>query len=322
LLEPVGLSELESRLYVTLIQHPRSSAAELALHCGVSTAQAARALALFVRRGMASRLPGRRAGYLAVSPDIALQPLLGRREEELHQVRTAVHELTQQFRRTSRYTHPAEQVEVVTGADNILSRVRALQESAKKRIRGIDKLPHLMTSPYANTADEQRRLADGISYRVIYDREVLAMPEKFGEVLGSVRRGEQARAVTEAPLKAWIADDSSALLPMRGDSFTIDAAFVLHPSTLLDAVVALFESEWHRATPISQRTPDPGTGAPDDATRTLLGLLAAGLTDESIARALDLGLRTVQRRIHDLMRDLNVVTRFQLGLAARDRGWA
>jgi sugar-specific transcriptional regulator TrmB/DNA-binding CsgD family transcriptional regulator len=315
-LEPVGLSELESRLYVTLVQHPRLSAAELALHCEVSTTQAARALALFVRRGMASRLPGRPSSYLAVAPDIALQPLLGRREEELHQVRTAVHELAQMFRRTSRYTHPAEQVEVVTGADNIVSRVLALQESAKVSIRGIDKLPHLMIGSYANTANEQRRLADGIEYRVIYDRAVVGMPEKFEEIEGSIRRGEQARAVTGAPLKVWIADDTSAVLPMRSDTYTIDAAFVLHPSTLLDAVIALFESEWRRAAPIRKPSADQ-----DQATRTLLGLLAAGLTDESIARSQEVGLRTVQRRIHDLMRELNVVTRFQLGLAARDKGW-
>jgi sugar-specific transcriptional regulator TrmB/DNA-binding CsgD family transcriptional regulator len=319
-LEPVGLSELESRLYVTLIQHPRSSAAELALHCGVSTGQAARALALFVRRGMASRLPGRRSSYLAVAPDIALQPLLGRREEELHQVRTAMHELAQLFRRTSRYTHPAEQVEVVTGGDNIISRVLALQDSAKASLRGIDKLPHLMAGHSANAEGEDRRLADGIEYRVIYDREVLALPEKFAEVQGSIRRGEQARALTGAPLKVWIADDTSALLPMRGDTYTIDAAFVLHPSTLLDAVIALFESEWRRATPVRQ--PTAASEMPDEATRILLGLLAAGLTDESIARALEVGLRTVQRRIHDLMVELNAVTRFQLGLAARDRGWA
>lgn len=321
MLEPVGLSELESRLYVTLIQHPRSSAAELALHCGVSTGQAARALALFVRRGMASRLPGRRSSYLAVAPDIALQPLLGRREEELHQVRTAMHELTQMFRRASRYTHPAEQVEVVTGGDNIISRVLALQDSAKVRIRGIDKLPHLMAGHSANAEGEDQRLADGIEYRVIYDREVLALPEKFAEVQGSLRRGEQARALTGAPLKVWIADDTSALLPMRGDTYTIDAAFVLHPSTLLDAVIALFELEWRRATPIRQPAA-PTAASPDEATRILLGLLAAGLTDESIARSLEVGLRTVQRRIHDLMVELNAVTRFQLGLAARDRGWA
>lgn len=320
MLEPVGLSELESRLYVTLIQHPRSSAAELALHCGVSTGQAARALALFVRRGMASRLPGRRSSYLAVAPDIALQPMLGRREEELHQVRTAMHELTQLFRRASRYTHPAEQVEVVTGGDNIISRVLALQDSAKVSLRGIDKLPHLMVGHSANAEGEDRRLADGIEYRVIYDREVLALPSKFAEVQGSIRRGEQARALTGAPLKVWIADDTSALLPMRGDTYTIDAAFVLHPSTLLDAVIALFESEWRRATPIRQ--PAAASQMPDEATRILLGLLAAGLTDESIARALEVGLRTVQRRIHDLMAELNAVTRFQLGLAARDRGWA
>ncbi|MER6511518.1 hypothetical protein ABT158_32200 [Nonomuraea sp. NPDC001636] len=65
----------------------------------------------------------------------------------------------------------------------------------------------------------------------------------------------------------------------------------------------------------------PRTDEPDEPTRELLGLLAGGLTDEAIARTLGLGLRTVQRRIHAVMRDLNAVTRFHAGLEARERGW-
>jgi DNA-binding NarL/FixJ family response regulator len=51
----------------------------------------------------------------------------------------------------------------------------------------------------------------------------------------------------------------------------------------------------------------------------LLGLLVAGLKDETIARQLGVSLRTVQRRIAALMHELGARTRFQAGVAARDR---
>ncbi len=52
----------------------------------------------------------------------------------------------------------------------------------------------------------------------------------------------------------------------------------------------------------------------------LLSLLANGLKDEVIARYLGLGVRTVRRRIAELMVQLNVQTRFQLGAVAQERG--
>jgi len=67
--------------------------------------------------------------------------------------------------------------------------------------------------------------------------------------------------------------------------------------------------------------PATETTGPDEMTSKLLALLASGVTDEAIARALGLGLRTVQRRISALMSDLNASTRFQAGMAARERGW-
>lgn len=45
----------------------------------------------------------------------------------------------------------------------------------------------------------------------------------------------------------------------------------------------------------------------------LIPLLASGLTDRAIARQLDISFRTVQRRVHRLMRELGADTRFQAG---------
>jgi DNA-binding NarL/FixJ family response regulator len=61
--------------------------------------------------------------------------------------------------------------------------------------------------------------------------------------------------------------------------------------------------------------------SPDAETSALLAMLAAGMTDASIARSLEWSMRTTQRRMAQLMSELGVTSRFQAGLAVRDRGW-
>ena len=60
-------------------------------------------------------------------------------------------------------------------------------------------------------------------------------------------------------------------------------------------------------------------GASDQ--RLLLGQLAGGAKDEQIARALGLSVRTVRRRVADLLDELGADSRFQAGVEAVRRGW-
>ena len=96
---------------------------------------------------------------------------------------------------------------------------------------------------------------------------------------------------------------------------------MIHSSSLLDTLSALFEAVWATAVPV--RFGDQAVGGDQAAgdRRMLLGLLAAGLTDEAIADQLDWHPRTVQRHVRRLMTELGAQTRFQLGLQATRRGW-
>jgi DNA-binding CsgD family transcriptional regulator len=67
--------------------------------------------------------------------------------------------------------------------------------------------------------------------------------------------------------------------------------------------------------------PGASHGAPDAETAALLAMLAAGMTDASIARSLSWSMRTTQRRMRQLMNDLGATSRFQAGVAAREKGW-
>jgi DNA-binding NarL/FixJ family response regulator len=60
----------------------------------------------------------------------------------------------------------------------------------------------------------------------------------------------------------------------------------------------------------------------DDLDAQVLALLLSGLTDQAIAGQLRLSLRTVQRRISQLMIKAGVATRIQLGWHAAQKGWA
>ncbi|MGW3512237.1 helix-turn-helix domain-containing protein [Streptomyces sp. NPDC000994] len=104
------------------------------------------------------------------------------------------------------------------------------------------------------------------------------------------------------------------------------SAVLVRPGALLDALIAFFESLWAGASPlvlteegldgaaVSDRTPPP-----EDL--LLLSLLLTGLTDTAIAGQLGTSLRTVQRRIRDLIAFAGVRTRMQLAWEASRRGW-
>ena len=92
---------------------------------------------------------------------------------------------------------------------------------------------------------------------------------------------------------------------------------LLRAPALVALVRALFEEYWAQAVPLPL-----AAGAATDSSdefRSVLDLLQMGMKDESIARQLGVSLRTVRRRIADLMDDLGASTRFQAGAEAARR---
>jgi DNA-binding NarL/FixJ family response regulator len=78
----------------------------------------------------------------------------------------------------------------------------------------------------------------------------------------------------------------------------------------------LFETLWTLGIPVS------GDRAPlSEQDRMIVALMAAGVTDDVIARRPRLSRRTVTRRIAALLDRLGATTRFQAGVQAAHRGW-
>ena len=268
---------------------------------------------------IARQTPGHPApGYQAVAPDLAFGRLLDQREQDLRKGRAQLHRLMDVFRESTAVGRPDGLVELVSGGEAIDIRVRQLFDSARSQIRAFDRPPYLQT-PGANLDYESRRLREGISYRILYSRDALAWPGRYkADIAAGCEAGEQARVRGTLPTKLLLADNHFALLPVAGADAPVDLAYAIRAPALLAALGALFEGEWERGIPLGSAAV---RDEPDETSRSLLQLLAAGLTDTAIARELDWSPRTTQRRVKELFDRLGVATRFQAGVVARDRGW-
>ncbi|WP_049558963.1 LuxR C-terminal-related transcriptional regulator [Nonomuraea sp. SBT364] len=324
MLEAAGLDEVTERAYRLLVRAGEAGVTDLAEELGITAEEAARALALMQGMGLVRDAEGRR--FAPVAPDVALGPRLMRRQETIDWARQAVEQLAEEYRTSLRRRDADRLIEVLPSRAALREQVRHLQNSAREEVMYFCRAGHVVMPSQDNT-EELDALGRGVDYRVIYERALLEEPGMVANVAYGIKLGERARAVRFLPVRMMIADRETALLPLvqhaGGRSGT--TAALVRGSSLLDALIALFEAQWDRATPI--RTLDDGQvidaapGCPLDADELyLLSLLVAGVPDKSIASQLGLSLRTVQRRVYHLMRLAGAQTRMQLAWhAARER---
>jgi sugar-specific transcriptional regulator TrmB/DNA-binding CsgD family transcriptional regulator len=325
-LEPLGLSPTEERVYDTLVTGPAMTVSELTRQIGVPRARVARAVPALTAKGLVTRLPGRAARFSAVDPAVAVGTLAQNQEQALTQARDRMRELASLFGSRRHATHPAEQVEVIDGADNVWNTSVRLQHAAAEQIRVFDTPPYMEPHPDQENADERAVLSKGLTGRCVYSQPAVLFPGRYTHIQAAIRSGEQARVTASLPMKMIICDSRLALIPVTPVAAAgPSAAYVIYPSSLLDALVALFEAYWDRAVPLNlatARAPEtPGRVRLTASDHRILVLLAAGATDDAIGRATGCSMRTVQRRIRELMHLAGAQTRFQLGMAVTHRHW-
>ncbi|MEU5869129.1 MULTISPECIES: helix-turn-helix transcriptional regulator [unclassified Nonomuraea] len=317
-LAAVGVDAEDELIYRALLHRPRATLPELAAHTGRTTVALRRACSRLEALGLVSRMAGRPVRYVPTRPDVAVAALISRREEGLAQARLAALALLAETPRTENLA-PEELVEVVQGQAAVVQRFTQLQQTATEELLVLDRPPYAQ-DPSQQNAPEMERLAHGVLVRGIYDASALEIPGKLRLAQESAAAGEQARVSPEVPMKLAIADRRTAILPLSTHaSAHSDSAVIVHSSSLLDALVTLFEVLWRSALPLPLF--DAHSRPVDLPDPELFALLAAGLKDEAVARQLGVSLRTVHRRVSELMDRLGARTRFQAGLLAARRGW-
>ncbi|MFF0780388.1 helix-turn-helix domain-containing protein [Streptomyces sp. NPDC003720] len=322
MLAAIGLDEFHESAYRALVSVGAAEVADLARRLSLAEPDTERALRRLEGHGLAAQSPARPGRWVAAPPGVALAALLTQRRHELEKAELTAALLAEEYRATAAEPEVHDLVEVVTGASAVAQRFLQMQLGATEEVCALVTGNPMVVSGMENDAEEQAA-GRGVRYRVVVERAVLDLPHGLTELTAALGRDERVRVLDRVPTKLVIADRSLAMVPLT--TRTVEpAALVVHASGLLELLAGLFDSVWREALPL--RLAASGVAVqqqdgPDPTDLEVLSLLLAGLTDASVAKQLDLGLRTVQRRVKRLMELAGVTTRLQLGWHAYERGW-
>ncbi|PSM42850.1 hypothetical protein C6Y14_11665 [Streptomyces dioscori] len=328
-LAALGLDDTHESAYRALVSVGAADVPDLARRLTLGEHDTERALRRLERHGLAAQSSARSGRWVAAPPGVALGALLTQRRHELDQAELTAALLAEEYRAQATEPAAVDLVEVVTGAAAVAQRFLQLQLGASDEVCALVTGNPVVVSGTDNDAEEQA--ADrGVRYRVVVERSVLHLPDGIAELSAALGRDERVRVVDEVPTKLVIVDRALAMVPLTSQALE-PAALVVHASGLLESLSGLFESVWRDALPLRlgvRATPggpapvvEEERDGPDGTDLEILSLLLAGLTDASVAKQLDLGLRTVQRRVKRLMELTGVTTRLQLGWHTYEKGW-
>ncbi|MGW1026492.1 response regulator transcription factor [Streptomyces sp. NPDC002577] len=312
----VGVTAFDELLYQAILHQPDAGHPGWALLTGASDGQVREACDRLLALGLLQP-PDSVGGLRAVDPRVAIRALIRRRETESELLAATAAEMATAYEAGLLREKPDRLLDVVSGEGANAARLEELYARAEHEVCLFDTPPYL--APRTPQLDLQSDLLSrGVVYRTIYAATALEDPDVLSHARKMVELGEQARVLPSVPAKLLLVDGRVAMLPLTASDAGGYCSVVVRHSAVTEALQKLFEMAWQQATPLGQPVPD---GDLTEGERRLVGLLAAGMKDEAVARHLGVSLRTLRRRVSELQDRLGAASRFQLGVRAAQRGW-
>jgi sugar-specific transcriptional regulator TrmB len=91
----LGISDLEEAVYECLLSHPGASVAQIARLIAQSSQRTQRLVDAIEAKGLVTHAAERPRRYVPTAPDIAMEALLLKRQDDLQSVRTRIQELSE-----------------------------------------------------------------------------------------------------------------------------------------------------------------------------------------------------------------------------------
>lgn len=250
MLEDLGLSKSESRVYLCLLEQSPLAAPTIADLTGTSRSSVYLVLRSLVEKGLIDAGAGYSSRYHAAPPDRALAGLLEQqraaletREQQLDQV---LPELSGMF--ADNGVPDGEIVEILRTPKLVGERFERLQAEAERTIDVVVRGPVQIGG--ANEA-ELAALSRGVRARAIYDSAVLADDSVARHLATWTTGGEQARVHPgRLPMKFALFDSRIVLMPLVAPGVAGVVAIIVRNDELAAALTMLFDTLWEGSQPL------------------------------------------------------------------------
>lgn len=322
----LGLDEMESRVYRFLVSQAQSSVDDVVAHLQHPASEVVSVVDRLVQRTVLVR----QADGIHVSaapPAQVLGRVVADRQKELREAQTELDTLGELYRTAASGRSLAGLVDVVPGQQAVHARLLQAQDAAEEEWLAVVRPDATLLTPQSREGAGRAR-ARGVQTRILAAREYVEKSGMLTSVIEADRRdpgGTVVRIRSGLPAAFMIFDRRTGIVPIRlTDGRPDTGALILHEGPTLSALVQLFDLQWataDRLLPSDLGAAQTAVAGLDPLDRRILALVHAGMTDRTAGAELGLSMRTVQRRMRDLMDLSGTETRLQLGAAAVRRGW-
>ncbi|GAB3270391.1 LuxR C-terminal-related transcriptional regulator [Arthrobacter pigmenti] len=265
--------------------------------------------------------------YVAMSPEVALSELVDEDERTLQDLRLSITARRREFSSLVPLYHAARKNIALSSSVEVLEDRAMIRRLVMDYGRDVTGQVLIAQPGQGSTADVHEQgikkdlalLESGVVRKTIYhDSTRDHVPtRKSVEALAPV--GGEYRTLPYIPMRMMIFDENLVVVSRQQtpDDF---AALVIRDSNLIAIFTHLFHVGWELAKPF----PLGDESAPsklNNIQQLILNGLANGYADESIARRLDINVRTCRRHIAWMLEELGATSRFQAAIKAREAGW-
>ncbi|MFE9795365.1 LuxR C-terminal-related transcriptional regulator [Streptomyces goshikiensis] len=326
MLATLGLDTTAEAVYRAMLAAPRDGVKALAARLGVSETDVRRSLDTLSELALIRPSYDHAGELRAVSPEVGMEILMARQQAELaaqqlriEASRAAAAQLIAEYADLS----PAAAspgVEQLVGLDEIRNRISGLAHGLQTELMSF--APgggHRPETLEASKPNDAALLGRGVRMRSLFQDSVRNSQSTVAYATWLSELGGEIRTAPDLPTRMMIFDGTTAVIPVSSED-SAAGAVVLTGHGTLTALCALFENVWAGARTLGT-SEERDEGGLSSQERTVIRLLAQGLTDEAIAKRLAVSPRTARRLANGLMERLGAASRFEFGVRAVQRGW-
>jgi HTH-type transcriptional regulator, sugar sensing transcriptional regulator len=261
----LGLTERESKVYITLLSKKSFTSSELQKTAGIPRTKIYEVLFKMIDKGICvERRVGKVKYYEAVEPKKALHKILEDYKNKYHselERKTSLSEnlsktLSPVFEKNKTFINPLEFVEVIKDKDQAQKRILEAFKNAKTEVVSLIKGPYVCdTTSRVNEQfiEEKRMLKRGVACRKIYESfEIQEHSFIIDQFKPLAKLGSKLRMNDIIPIKMVVFDERLVIFPLQDTlSNNNDLTIILiEHKEMVHACRILFESLWLTARPL------------------------------------------------------------------------
>lgn len=250
LLEELGLTKTEARVYLCLLEQSPLAAGTIADITGTSRSSVYLILRSLVDKGLVDAGAGYSSRFAPSAPDVAFAGLLERDREELRErernLETALPDLMRRF--GSHGGGDGELVEILRTPKLVGDRFDRLHAAAEETVDIVVRRPIQVGG---TNQPELDALARGVRVRAIYDHGLMHHPAVAENIGAWMAAGERARVFHgDLPMKWAVFDGHTVLTPLFAPGVGGVVALIVRSRELAGALGLLFDTLWAAAEPV------------------------------------------------------------------------